>query len=50
MHSKCDNIEVMSYDNWDKVIEELLDLLIFRYQIGLETPMNGSNFIFDCVN
>ena len=50
MHSKRDNIEFMIYDNADKVIEELLELILNRYQNGLETSMKGSDFIFDCVH
>ena len=32
-HSKSDNIEVMTYDNLDKIIEKLFDLLLSRYKI-----------------
>ena len=47
MHSEYNNIEVMTYDNRDEVIEELFDS---RYQIGVETLLRGSDFIFDCLN
>ena len=30
------------------VIKELSKSLLFRYQIGLETSLKGSGFIFDC--
>ena len=40
----------MSHDKADDVIKELFESLLSRYQIGLETSMNGSDFIFDCVN
>ena len=50
MHSETDNIEVMTYDNPDEIIEELLNSLLSRYQIGLETRMRESDFIFDYVN
>ena len=43
MHSKSDNIAV-------EVIEEHLQSLLFRYQVGLETSMKGSDFIFDCAH
>ena len=46
MHSKSDNMEIMIYDK----VGELFESLLNRYQIGLETSMRGSNFIFDCVN
>ena len=44
MHSKSDNIEVMIYDNTNKVIEKNFELLLSRYQIGLETSMKDSDF------
>ena len=49
MHSKSDNIEIMIFDKADKVIEELFQPLLKRYQIGLETSLKGTDFIFDCV-
>ena len=50
MHSKSDNVEIMIYDKADEVIQELFELLISGYQIGLENSMKGSDFIFDCIN
>ena len=50
IHSKSDNIEIMINDKSDEVIEELLQSLLSRYQIGLETSMRGSNCIFDYVH
>ena len=50
MHSKHKNIEIMIYDGADEVIEEPFQLLLSRYQIGLETSIVGSNFIFDFVH
>ena len=50
MHSKNDNIEIMSHDQADKVIEELFELPLCRYQIRLETSMKSSDFIFDCAH
>ena len=49
MHSKGDNIEIMINDKADEVIEVLFESLFNRYQIGLETSIRGSDFIFDCV-
>ena len=40
----------MTYDNPDEIKEELFDLFPSRYQIGLETWMRKSDFIFDCVS
>ena len=48
MHSKSDNIKIMNYDKADEIIKELFDLLLQRYQVGLETSIKGSNFMFDC--
>ena len=44
MHSKRGNIEFMSYDNENEVVNELFEILFSRYQIGLETSMSGSDF------
>ena len=49
MHSKSDSKEIMINDRVDEVTEELFQLILSRYQIGLETSMKGSDFIFDCV-
>ena len=40
----------MIYDGADEVIEEPFQLLLSRYQIGLETSIVGSNFVFDFVH
>ena len=50
MHSKSDNMGVMTHDNANKAIEEIFELLFSRYQFRLETSMRGSDFIFDGVN
>ena len=44
MHSKSDNIEIMIYDKADEAIQELFELLLFRYQTGQEESMKGSDF------
>ena len=49
IHSKSDNIEVMTYDNANEVIKEIFDRYLSRYQTGLETSMKGSDFIFDSI-
>ena len=46
IHSKSVKTEVMTYDEADKVIEELLESLLHRYQTSLETSIRGSDFIF----
>ena len=50
MHSKSDNTEIMIKDKTNEVIKKLFDLLLNKYQIGLETLMRGSDFIYDCVH
>ena len=50
MHSKSDNIEIMIYDKAGEIIQEPYESLLSRYQIGLETTMKISNFVFYCVN
>ena len=49
IHSKSDNIEFMSYDNVNEVVHKLFESLLSVYQIGLETSMRRSDFIFDSV-
>ena len=50
MHLKSGNKEIMINDEADEIIEELLQLLLSRYQIELETSMKGGEFVFDCVH
>ena len=40
----------MIYDNTDEVIKKLLESLLSRCQIGLQTSIRGSDFIFDRVH
>ena len=49
MHSKSDNIEIMINEEADEVIQVLFQSLLFRYQIGLEILMKGSESVFDRV-
>ena len=39
MHSGNNNVEVMTYDNANEVIEEIFESLFSRYQIGSETSV-----------
>ena len=50
MQSKSDNMEIISQDEVDEVIEETFEQSLSRYQIGLEKSMKDSDFIFDCIN
>ena len=40
----------MSHDKADELIEELFESVLSRSQIGLETLIKSSDFIFDSVN
>ena len=49
MHSKGDNTKIKNNDKADKVIEDLFQSFLSKYQIGLEISMKGSDFMFDSV-
>ena len=49
MHLKSDNIKFMVCDKTDEVFEEPFESLLSGYQIGVETSMRNSKFIFDSV-
>ena len=46
MHSKSNNIEVITYDDANLVIEEIFQLFLSIYQIRLETLIKESTFVF----
>ena len=48
MHSKSDYTKFMIYDNAN-FVDELFQLTLSRYQIGLKISMRGSNFTLDPV-
>ena len=50
MHTKSDNIEIMSGIRTRDAINELFSSFSRRYQEGLETKMNGSSFIFERID
>ena len=50
MHSQSDNIEIMVYNESDKVIQEHFESLLTRYPTRLDKCIKGSEFIIDCVN
>ena len=50
MHSKNHDLEIMIYDNADKVIKDLFEWVLSRHQIELGTSMKGSDFIFNCAD
>ena len=47
MHTKSNNIEIMSGTETNDAINEIFDSFLKRYQEGLETKMRGSSFTFD---
>ena len=50
MHTKSDNIKVMSGTDTSDAINELISSFTKRYQEGLETKMKGSSYVFECVD
>ena len=50
MYSPSVNIEIMLGNETDKIIEDLFDSFLQRYQKGLEESMKGSQFVFDSIN
>ena len=49
MITKSDNIQVMTCDNANEVINEIFKSHLSRHQIFLEQSIKGSDFIFDLV-
>ena len=50
MYSKSDSKEIMIGNETDKIIQELYDSLLQRYEKGLEKLMKGKEFVFDGVD
>ena len=50
MHTKSDNIEIMSGIETSDVINKLFSSFTKRYQEGLETKMKGSSFTFEHID
>ena len=50
MHTKSDNITIMSGTETEDVIKELFNTFRKRYQEGLETKMKGSSFTFERID
>ena len=50
MHTKIDNIEIMTGNETDEIIEKLFKSLLQKYQEGLEKSMKQREFIFDSVD
>ena len=49
-HTKSDTIEIMMGSEIDKIIVEIFESLLQRYQKGLEESMKVSEVIFDSVD
>ena len=49
IYTRSNNTKFVSYNNANKVVDELFESLCSRCQSSLETSMKGSNFIFDSV-
>ena len=50
MHTKSDNITIMSGIETENVINEVFNTFCKRYQEGLETKMKRSSFTFECID
>ena len=50
MRTKSNNIEIMMGNEKNKIIEELFESLLQKYQEGLEEKMRGSEFVFDSID
>ena len=50
MHTKSDNVEIMSGTETNEAITELFNSFLRRYQEGLETKIKGSGFLFERVH
>ena len=50
MHSKSDNVDIMSGYSTDDIINKLIKSFGKRFQEGLETKMSGSNYVLDRID
>ena len=50
MYSKSDDLEVVMGKETDKIIEDLFDSFLQRYQKSLEESMRASDFVLDSVD
>ena len=50
MHTKSDNIKIMSVTNTSDATNELINSFTKRYEEGLETKTKGSSYIFERVD
>ena len=50
MHTRSDNIVIMSGTETNDIINNLISSFVKRYQEGLETKMKGSSYTFERVD
>ena len=50
LYSESNNIEFVTGNENNEIIENLFDSLFPKYQKDLEESMKGREFVFDCVN
>ena len=50
IHTKSNNIEIMTGNEPDEIIEESFESFLQKYQQGWEEKMRGSEFVFDSVD
>ena len=50
MHSKSDNIETLIGNETLPIIKEFFQSILSRYQIGLETSMKDSDWVFESID
>ena len=50
MHTKSNNVEIMTGGETDEIIEDLFKSFLQKYQEKLEESMRGNEFIFDSVD
>ena len=50
MHTESKNVEIMMGSETDKIIEDLFESFLQKYQEGLEESMRGSEFVYDSVD
>ena len=50
MHTRSDNIEIMTGDDNDNIIEELFQSFLQKHEENLQNKMRGLDFEFDVVN
>ena len=50
MYSKSNNVKIMNGTETDDIINDLFKSFFKKFQEGLETKMEGSNFVFESVD